>query len=139
MFPRYLYSIFLIATLLFSNLGLAINIHYCGNEIEKVELGYVSEIACSMETHEKACCKEKSEVEKDTCCKDETIQSKTDEVTVKVFQLQHVADFVPPTITSFQPVIINQVKLPKSIKSAFYCESNAPPLYKLYQQFLFYA
>ena len=139
MFPRYLYSFFLVATLLFSNLGLAVNVHYCGSEIEKVELGYVSEISCSMETHEKACCKEKSETEKEACCKDETIQSKTDEVTVKVFQLQLLADFVSPAIASFQPIVINQVQLPKKINVAFHCQSNAPPLYKLYQQFLFYA
>lgn len=138
MFQRYLYSCVLVATLLFSNLGLAINIHYCGNTVEKIEFGYASSINCAEETHEKSCCKEKAEVNKTDCCKDQTIKQKTDDV-VKVIQLQHFSDFVSPVIYKLQPLIITEVVLPKKVDVAFYCESNAPPLYKLYQQFLFYA
>ena len=85
MLPRYFYNLMLTAALLFSNLGLAVNIHYCGNVIEKIELGYASSINCAAETHEKSCCKEKNSTSKKDCCKDQTIKQKTDEVVVKVF------------------------------------------------------
>ncbi|HLW63493.1 MAG TPA: hypothetical protein VKY33_08860 [Flavobacterium sp.] len=139
MFQRYLYSVLLTTTLLFSNLGLAVNIHYCGSVVEKIELGYVSSMSCDEELEEKPCCKEKDEsVEKD-CCKDETIKQKTDDVTVKVFSSQQFSEFIIPAVYDFQPLVLSEIRLPKKIEAAFHCESNAPPLYKLYQQFLLYA
>lgn len=139
MFQRYLYSVLLTATLLFSNLGLAVNIHYCGNIIEKIELGYASSMSCDEELEEKPCCKEKAEpVDKD-CCKDETITQKTDEVAVKVFPSPQFSEFMIPAIYSLQPLVLSEVRLPKKIEAAFHCESNAPPLYKLYHQYLLYA
>ena len=83
--------------------------------------------------------KEKNEVVKDECCKDKTIKQKTDDVVVKVLQLQHFSDFISPVVYKLQPLVLTEIDLPKKIEVAFYCESNAPPLYKLYQQFLFYA
>lgn len=138
MTPRYLYNFLLAAALLFSNLGLAINIHYCGTEIEKVELGYAASINCAEDTHEKACCKEKNETDKKDCCKNETIKQKTDEV-IKVFTTQLSADFITPVVYKFQPIVISKNNLPKKINATFRCESNAPPLYKLYSQYLLYA
>lgn len=139
MFQRYFYSVFLVVALLFSNIGLAVNIHYCGNEIEKIEIGYASFIQCAEESHEKACCDEKKEAQEDACCKDEIIKQKTDDVVVKVFQVQQFSSFIAPTIYRLQPLVITNVTLPKKIDVAFYCESNAPPLYKLYSQYLLYA
>lgn len=139
MLSRYLYHLMLTAALLFSNLGLAVNIHYCGNAIEKIELGYASSINCAAETHEKSCCKEKNETSKKDCCKDQTIKQKTDEVVVKVFQSQQFTDFVAPAVYKFQPVVLTEINLPKKIDVTFCFESNAPPLYKLYSQYLLYA
>ncbi|MBA5793352.1 hypothetical protein H1R17_02825 [Flavobacterium sp. xlx-214] len=139
MFQRYFYSVFLVVALLFANIGLAVNIHYCGNAIEKIEIGYASSIQCEEESHEKACCNEKKETTEDACCKDEIIKQKTDDVVVKVFQVQQFSSFISPTIYKLQPLVISSVKLPKKLDVAFYCESNAPPLYKLYNQYLLYA
>lgn len=139
MFQRYFYSVFLVVALLFANIGLAVNIHYCGNAIEKIEIGYASSIQCEEESHEKACCNEKKESKADACCKDEIIKQKTDDVVVKVFQVQQFSSFISPAIYKLQPLVISSVKLPKKLDVAFYCESNAPPLYKLYNQYLLYA
>lgn len=139
MFQRYLYNVLLTATLLFSNLGLAVNIHYCGTEIEKIELGYAASINCDDSIHEQSCCKEKDEPVKKDCCKDEIIKQQTDDVAVKIFQTQQIAAFIMPAVYKFQPIVVTETNLPKKIEVAFHCESNAPPLYKLYQQFLLYA
>lgn len=139
MFQRYLYSVLLTATLLFSNLGLAVNIHYCGNIIEKIELGYASSMSCDEELEEKPCCEEKDEPLKKDCCKDEIIKQKTDDVAAKVFSSQQFSDFILPAVFRLQPLVVNEVRLPKKIETGFYCESNAPPLYKLYHQYLLYA
>lgn len=138
MFQRHLYNVLLAIALLFSNLGLAVNIHYCGTEIEKVDFGYAATINCAEDTHEKACCKEKNETEKD-CCKNETINQKTDVVVIKVFSSQQFTDFITPVVYKFQPLVISKSSLPKKINVTFRCESNAPPLYKLYSQYLLYA
>lgn len=139
MFQRYLYSVLLTVTLLFSNVGLAVNIHYCGNEIEKIELGYASSMNCGDDSDEESCCGIEDESETDACCKDEIIKQQADEVIVKAFHTQQLTAFVVPTIYKFQSVIISETSLPESINRAFYCNSNAPPLYKLHQQFLLYA
>ncbi|WCM41589.1 hypothetical protein MG290_11610 [Flavobacterium sp. CBA20B-1] len=139
MFQRYLYSLFLTAAILFTNVGLAVNIHYCGNAIEKIELGYASSIKCAEDTHEKACCKEKNETVKKGCCKNETIQQKTDEVVIKVVASNDFSDFIKPVLYKLQPLVITENKLPKKINVTFRRESNAPPLYKLYSQYLLYA
>ncbi|HUH26087.1 MAG TPA: hypothetical protein VLY87_05635 [Flavobacterium sp.] len=138
MFQKYLYSVLLTVTLLFSNVGLAVNIHYCGNEIEKIELGYASSMNCGDATDEESCCGD-DEPKVDGCCKDEIIKQQADEVIVKVFQTQQITAFVVPAVYKLQSVIITEISLPKSINRTFYCNRNAPPLYKLHQQFLLYA
>jgi len=139
MFQRQLYNILLALAILFSNVGLAINIHYCGDEIEKIAFGYAASIGCADETHTKACCKEKNETEKKDCCKNETIKQKTDDVVIKIFNVQQLSEFITPIVYKFQPLVISKSILPKKINAAFRCESNAPPLYKLYNQYLLYA
>src|SRR5690606_39464233 len=89
--------------------------------------------------HLNTLCKEKNEISKKDCCKDKTIKQKTDEVVVKVFQSQQFTDFLAPAVYKFQPVVLTEINLPKKIDVAFCCESNAPPLYKLYSQYLLYA
>lgn len=137
MFQRFFYSIFLSLTLLFSNLGLALNIHYCGTSIEKIALGFVTSMSCNDELEEEACCSE-TPSESD-CCKNEIIKQGNDEVIAKVFSSYFSSDFTVPTNYEFRPLVVNEQQLLKKIDVAFYCESNAPPLYKLYHQFLFYA
>lgn len=134
---QYLYSFFLTAALLFSNLGLAVTFHYCGDEIEKVVMGYGYDANCEHEVTEKVCCKEEKKSDKD-CCSDEIIKQQKDEVVVQNFSLQF-----SPCILSYPLEIIVQNYAEPSLKKSFVFENtvqaNAPPLYQLYQQFLFYA
>lgn len=139
MLHRYLYSIFLTAAVLFSNIGLAVNIHYCGETIEKIDLGYASALKCTETATKKACCKEKKETNEKPCCKNETIKQKTDDVVIKVSANHHFTDFITPVVYKFQPQVITQVSLLKKLNAAYSCQTNAPPLYKLYNQYLLYA
>lgn len=138
MFLRYIYSCVLVVAVLFSNLGMALNIHYCGEKIEKVVVGYASSINCAGDSHEDSCCDEMDDSDED-CCTNEIIKQKTNESVVKVIQLQLSTDFVAPVIYKFTPVVVTEVTLPKQLDIAFNFKSNAPPLYKLYHQYLLYA
>jgi len=128
-------SIFLSVLLLVSNVGLAFNVHYCGGKIASVSL---NSTLSSMQS-EKGCCEKKVASKKDSCCKDKKIvfQKKTDNGIVKSFSFQFdytflVPDFQPDVITLTQPSFKNNLSL------AYYCDANAPPLFKLYSQYLLY-
>lgn len=131
-------SIIMAFYLLISSSGLAFNVHYCGDTIASVSSVFSNEEPCEMEIHpeEKACCASSSDSH-DGCCSDETIQADFDEVVIK--QLQFDFDFVSvlPTVefsfyTNRNELIVNQL-------FDYYCDANAPPLYQLYSQFVFYA
>lgn len=134
------YICFILAIfLMFSNIGLAVNIHYCKGEIEQISLGYQSGVACEVDAdHDKACCKEKPE--KESCCKDDVIKQGTDQnqVVSKVFQVQTDL-FVAPITYDFTTPFLLESNVPKSTFVSFYCESNAPPLYKLFKKYIYYA
>lgn len=131
----------LAAFLLFSNVGLAVNMHYCQGKIETVTLSY--HFASSPKDHEQdshSCCKEKPQKEqkKKNCCSDEIVKKAGDQVIVKVLNF-HVDAFVPSGYSSFFFNVTATEFIPKNTFTAFYIDKNAPPLFKLYQQFLLYA
>jgi hypothetical protein len=120
---------------LLANLGLSFAVHYCKDEIASVSFQYQEDEPC-VEDVKSCCAKEDSH---DSCCSNKLIkvEKKTDDILVKNFQLDleqavFSADWKPNFIT-FEPVIVT------SNEVAFYCDSHAPPLYKLYCQFVFYA
>lgn len=129
--------------ILFSNIGLAFNVHYCHGKVSQVKLAYRAEhCGPSAEKQKKqpvkACCAKAAAEKK--CCKNHTVklQDKTEKTIVKSLQLDlaafYVADgYAPCGYTS------NVVAVLKSDAPAFYTESNAPPLYKLYCQYVLYA
>lgn len=131
--------------LLFSNIGLAINVHYCGDTIDQVTFGYPQNVTddCFSEFEvEQSCCRNKETLHEkstsDKCCADESLKQKVDQLVVKTFKVQHDV-FVPirfetPSFFTF-PVFVALQKQ----NVAFYCETHAPPLYQLYHQYLFYA
>lgn len=128
-------SIVLAALILLVNLGLSFAVHYCKDEIASVSFQYQEDEPCVEEA--KSCCaKEDSH---DSCCSDKLIkvEKKTDDILVKTFQLNlEQAVFSAncnPNVFTFRPIAI------KSNEVAFYCDSHAPPLYKLYCQLVFYA
>lgn len=133
--------------LIFSNIGLALNVHYCGGQIDKITLGYpeshTADACVVMKEVVHSCCAKKNAshhepVKKKSCCEDETFKQNNDKVVVKAFKVQHDV-FVPYV---FKPIVyIPTTTIVKQKQSvvAFYSQTNAPPLYKLYHQFLFYA
>lgn len=126
--------------ILVSNVGLAFNVHYCGGEIASVSLAYKSEMPCMENSDsENSCCA--ATEKKDSCCSDSKVDLKkntTDNIIVKSFQLDlGVFTFAD----NWKPVTFNEVEevVVKSDIPSFYCDSNAPPLFKLYCQYIFYA
>lgn len=130
--------------LMFSNVGLAVNIHYCKNVIAEVSYGYVSESSCAkLKSTGKPCCikKQGREVSNmEPCCKEEVVKQKADsqQIIVKTTQIQLDA-FLSPEVYVLPLANYDVVSFPKKTYAAFYCNSNAPPLYKLYSQYILYA
>ena len=128
-------SIVLASLVLLANLGLSFAVHYCKDEIASVSFQYQEDEPCVEEA--KSCCaKEDSH---DSCCSNKLIkvEKKTDDILVKTLQLDleptvFVADWKPNFVAfESENIVSNEV--------AYYCDSHAPPLYKLYCQLVFYA
>lgn len=125
-------SLFLAFLLLVSNVGMAFNVHYCAGEIASVSLEPQQQIK------EKVCC-EKIVSKKDSCCKDKVFhfEKKSDNAIVKIFFFELNAPFL---IQEWQPVVFSLTANFKITPVAtYYCDANAPPLFKLYSQYIFYA
>jgi len=132
-------SLFLAFLILVSNVGLAFNVHYCGGNIAGISSVYGfdgSDIVKEMPS-EKSCCAPKA-TESKGCCKDKVVKiDKKSEVTVKAFSFQIDAPFV---LESWKPIVFSSVAtVQNSPIPTYYCDANAPPLYKLYSQYTFYA
>ena len=127
-------SIFLAFLLLVSNVGLSFNVHYCGGELASVSL---NSVLPSLQS-EKGCCEKKVTSKKDSCCKDKkiVIQKKSDNGIVKTFSFQMDYAFVIPETHSFVFATVDNFK--NNSVLAYYCDANAPPLFKLYSQYLLY-
>ena len=128
-------SIVLATLILLANLGLSFAVHYCKDEIASVSFQYQEDEPCVEDV--KSCCATADS--HDSCCSNKLIkvEKQTDDILVKTFQLdleQAVfnADW-KPNLEVLNPVATT------SNEVAFYCDSHAPPLYKLYCQLVFYA
>jgi len=127
-------SVFLAVLLLVSNVGLAFNVHYCGGKISSVSLNTTLPSVQS----EKGCCEKKIASKKDSCCKDKKIvfQKKADNVVVKSFSFQFDYTFLVPDL---QPAVFTITpSFKNNLSLDYYCDANAPPLFKLYSQYLLY-
>ena len=128
-------SIVLASLVLLANLGLSFAVHYCKDEIASVSFQYQEDEPCVEDI--KSCCATADS--HDSCCSNKLIkvEKKTDDILVKTLQLDleqavFVADWKPNFVTfESENIVSNEV--------AFYCDSPAPPLYKLYCQLIFYA
>ncbi|KFC59548.1 hypothetical protein FEM08_16950 [Flavobacterium gilvum] len=113
---------------------MAFDVHYCGGKIASVSL---NSTLPSLQT-EKGCCEKKVTTKKDSCCKDKKIvfQKKTDNGIVKSFSFQFDSVFLIP---EFHPIVFEAVpNFKNNLTLAYYCDANAPPLFKLYSQYLLY-
>ena len=128
-------SIVLAFLILLANLGLSFSVHYCKDEIASVSFQYQEDEPCVEDV--KSCCAIADS--HDSCCSNKLIkvEKKTDDILVKTFQL----DLEPTVFTAnWKPnfVAFESEKF-VSNEVTFYCDSHAPPLYKLYCQLVFYA
>nr|WP_315195965.1 hypothetical protein [uncultured Flavobacterium sp.] len=117
-----------------SNVGLAFNVHYCGSKIASVSLSLPS--VSSMQK-DGDCCSKKA-VKKESCCKDKKIvfKEKADDKIIKSFSFQFDYAFLVP---EYQSTVFNAVpSFKNNVSLSYYCDANAPPLYKLYSQYLLY-
>ena len=124
--------------LLVSTSGLIFHVHYCGGEIASVSTIFKSEESCGVEkqSDEESCCVSSTE-DHSVCCSDEVIQADFDEVTIK--QISFDFDYVSILSAFKAPVFYANTIVTTSQKLDYYCDSNAPPFYQLYSQFVFYA
>ena len=131
-------SLFLSFLILVSNMGLAFNVHYCGGQIAKISSVYSSDVSDVQKTPtKKGCCAAKANAGK-SCCKDKVVKVKEkSDVVVKSFSFHIDAPFVSDF---WKPIVFSQVTvLQKQQITSYYCDANAPPLYKLYSQYTLYA
>ena len=134
-------SLFLAILLLVSNLGLAFNVHYCGDKIASFSSAFatlqIQEKEQSISTD--CCCVNKSNQE-NSCCKNKIVDLKKDtkEVLLKTLLFQGDTAFVLVNLNEFIFAKAEKIAL-NHIIAAYYCSSNAPPLFKLYKQYIFYA
>jgi hypothetical protein len=126
-------SLLLAFFLLVSNIGFAFNVRYCGNDITSVTL----KTSTQDEKLEKDCC---GVVEKEShCCKDKEVkfEKKTDDL------IQKTVSFHPVFIlqsNEWNPCVFSFVSnFKKNAFTSYYCDANAPPFFKLYHQYIFYA
>lgn len=132
-------SILIALLVLVSNSGLAFNVHYCEGKIASISSVFAEEEVCENRVVVKEFCCVKPEATHKECCSDKKVdlKNKTEKIIIKTISL----DFVPAFFTAYRNTITAAVCTPiKTTKNvAFYCETNAPPLYKLFCQLTFYA
>jgi hypothetical protein len=139
-FKKYI-SIILAFFLLVSNVGFAIDVHYCGGEVASIKPIYWKNTE-SFNSVKDNCCGSKatSNVQKkDSCCKDKVVhfQKKSENITLNsIFFLPNFVFLVE----EWNPIIFSKIsKFEGSRITSYYCDANAPPLFKLYHQYIFYA
>jgi len=126
-------SILLAFFLLVSNLGLALNVHYCDNEIASVSLSTLS----ASQKAEEDCC---GVVEKDSkCCDNKVIRAEVKSDRIIVNSLSFDASYVTVDVDWNSPIFTSDFQFKTREKTAYCCEANGPPLYLLYSQYTFYS
>lgn len=126
-------SIFIALLLLVSNVGFAFNVHYCGEEIESISVK-----TAILQKEKKSCCVEKA-IEDESCCKDKVVnfQKKSDNTILKVFSFDAPFTFLFKESQIVGFAFVEDSKIAKV--TSYFFEANAPPLFKLYSQYIFYA
>lgn len=136
-------SILLTFLILASNMGMALNVHYCGGAISSVSFAYKQAEACGSKHNEasEACCVTITKSDGDGCCENDLVklhdENTTKDVIVKSLQLDLGAFYMVSEWKSLAVAVPSPLVTTES--PSFYCDSHAPPLFKLYCQYIFYA
>jgi len=128
--------------MLVSNTGFAMTVHYCGGKIADISSGFNSDETCKMQKKaeaENACCAKKIATNHKKCCSDKTVnlKGKAIDVVVKMASANDAGPFVVPVYHAF--VFEGEQVISTEKLTSYYCDAHAPPLFKLYQQYIFYA
>ncbi len=130
-------SLFLALFLLVSNLGLSFNVHYCGEKISSIAPVYMTPVVVTQKV-EKDCCGAMLEKKK-SCCNDKVvvIQKKAENVIIKAFTFSTINQLM---LSDWSPIIFTKKYFFKNNRAvAYFCDAHAPPFFKLYKQYIFYA
>jgi hypothetical protein len=127
-------SFILAFLILFSNIGLAINVHFCKDKLAAISSVFAKEEVCEMNIEATSTCCAK-EISHKKCCSDKevTIKDQSEKQVVKNDKICFNTDFVFSEIETTHFTSINLVLT--SQNTDYYCDANAPPFYKLYCQF----
>ena len=128
-------SIFLAFVVFMANIGYSFTVHYCNDTIASISLNTTIDEPCVEEVA--SCCA--LENNHDKCCSDKVIkvEKKTDNFVTKHFKIGF--ESIIFTSNSSLELLKRQVFYTKKETTAFYCDSNAPPIYKLNCQLVLYA
>lgn len=136
-FKRHI-SVFLALFILLVNSSASLVFHYCNNQIASISLIY-QENKVATSAKEDSCCASDETSEEDGCCSNEEIKvdKKIDYSILKGFQFNVSA----VTFENKMPSFYSEVDVLSTNKKVldYYCDSNAPPFYKLYSQLIYYA
>jgi hypothetical protein len=126
-------SLLIAFVILVSNIDLAINLHYCMDEVASVSV----KPFFASESEIDSCCDVQDEPP--TCCNDRLV--KLEKKSPEYFQ--NAPDFHFEAVKQISTFIYfketNWVVSNSSNPLDYYCDTNPPPLFKLYNQMLFYA
>lgn len=130
-------SVLLAFFLLVSSSGWSLNIHYCGGEIASVTAFEKGGSNCCGHHSEKEVCCSTEQDEHNECCSDDLLQVELEDSVLSFFNVDFdfFATFLCNGISSFSIEV--EDSFPRHLY--YYCKSNAPPLYLLYSQLVFYA
>lgn len=127
-------AFFLALLVLTSNISLALNVHYCGGKIASITV----QSQVDSQYKEKGCCEKLASAEK-SCCKDTVIKldKKSESDSAKI-----VASFENFHFTLLEFYSIGfpfRDVLSHQSRQLYVFDANAPPLFLLHSQFIFYA
>ena len=127
-------GILLALLVLVSNVGFAFTMHYCGGKVASFSVRTIDSLA----TVKKSCCAKKV-IEKDSCCKNKTVhfEKKTDHATLKAFSFEPIELYLIPEFKKLTTV--QQLTFVSTTTETYYCDAHAPPLFKLFHHYIFYA
>ncbi|MCF8322878.1 MAG: hypothetical protein K9I26_07055 [Flavobacterium sp.] len=125
-------SVLLAVFILVSNIGLAFKVHYCMDSIASVSLAEIITL-----NSEENCCGVFEK--KSSCCKDKVVHFQKKSEQKEVIPIDFLSDFTL-LLEDWKPIFFSVTSNFKSQNSSsYYCDAHAPPLFKLYHQFIFYA
>ena len=132
-------SIFLALFIFLVNSSASLVLHFCNDQIAYVSLVYQNNKLIDSASSDSCCASDSIETEEEGCCSNEEIstEKKIDNSILKDFQFNFSALHFLNETPEFYGKTACFYSNKKNVD--YYCNSNAPPFYKLYSQFIFYA